>query len=153
MRAASALKYGCFVGRRVREEEMKGRLAVATMNADGNISGNQKHRGKNKYYSCKKKNLCYEFPLFFQRRNSEIFSKRVIQSGCNHVRPHPHHTNINLMCHSPCRDLSRGHANQHLTQSASEADGGPATSLQVFGHKRKNLSDGNVEKLMAQQSY
>lgn len=60
---------------------------------------------------------------FFQHRNSEIFSKRVIQSGCNHGRPHPHHTNINLMCHSPCRDLSRGHANQHLTQSASEADG------------------------------
>lgn len=82
-----------------------------------------KHQGKNKYYSCKKRKKILQISFFFRHCNSEIFSKRVIQSGCNHARPHPHHTNINLMCHSPCRDLSRGHANQHLTQSASEADG------------------------------
>lgn len=62
------------------------------------------------------------FRLFFSTAIHRYSSKRVIQSGCNHARPHPQHSNINLMCHSPCRDLSRGHANQHLTQSASEAD-------------------------------
>lgn len=103
--------------------EMKGRLTVATINADRNLSGNQNTGAKINTTLAKKKILLRISFFFFRHRNSEIFSKRVIQSGCNHARPHPHHTNINLMCHSPCRDLSQGHANQHLTQSASEADG------------------------------
>lgn len=137
---------------------MKGRLTVATINADRNISGNQNTRAKtNITLAKKKKKKILRISFFFRHRNSEIFSKRVIQSGCNHARPHPHHTNINLMCHSPCRDLSRGHANQHLTQSASEADGDRRRCLRrlcrYLAINGKNLSDGNVEKLMAQQSY